>query len=325
MPPIDVSIIIPTYNRSDLVADAIDSCIAQQKVFGLNLQIVVVDDCSTDGTLDLLASYGDAIFVIALEKNEGHCRARNAGLRHARGTYVKFLDSDDVLVRGVLAEEVALAERNAADIVVSGYGQVMIDGQGNRIAGSEKIVRAPEMNSLPDTILLGRAAITSSALYRSDYIKGLEWDPEIVKLADWDWFCQAALRRGKIVALEKTSFWYRHHPGPRVVDAARITNARCFYRILEKIEARLAECNDLTPARKKRLAQYYYKELRTLCVQDRDKFHAVADHIVELDRDFHPVAEERQPYMRLLCRLFGFRPVLLAHTFLKKMAGRVRR
>lgn len=87
-----VSVIIPTYNRANCLSDAIDSALTQ--TFD-DLEIIVVDDGSTDETHRILAGYGDRIYVVR-KKNGGVSSARNAGLSAARGEWIAFLDSDDI-------------------------------------------------------------------------------------------------------------------------------------------------------------------------------------------------------------------------------------
>lgn len=89
-----VSIIIPTYNNRDVVCDAIDCSLNQAYD---NLEIIVIDDGSTDGTEALLnGKYGSRINYIRQE-NRGLSGARNAGIRNASGEYLQFLDADDLI------------------------------------------------------------------------------------------------------------------------------------------------------------------------------------------------------------------------------------
>jgi glycosyltransferase involved in cell wall biosynthesis len=88
------SVIVPAHNRGDLLHEAIESVLAQSFK---GYELIVVDDGSTDGSLDFLQSYGDRIRVIRLSKNQGPEVARNAGAAVARGEYIVIFDSDDLL------------------------------------------------------------------------------------------------------------------------------------------------------------------------------------------------------------------------------------
>jgi glycosyltransferase involved in cell wall biosynthesis len=88
-----VSVIIPSYNREILIQKAIDSVMKQTFQ---DFEILVIDDASTDNTKEIIDSlHNNKIKYFRLEKNSGQCVARNYGIRHAKGKYVAFLDSDD--------------------------------------------------------------------------------------------------------------------------------------------------------------------------------------------------------------------------------------
>lgn len=86
------STVIPVFNRADLVIKTLESVFDQEFP---DQEIIVVDDGSTDGTLEVLAKYSNRIKVIRQE-NKGPGEARNLGIRHAQGQYIVFLDSDDI-------------------------------------------------------------------------------------------------------------------------------------------------------------------------------------------------------------------------------------
>lgn len=91
--PASVSLIIPSYNRAELILQTIDSALAQSRPF---LEIIVADDGSTDNTAEVLARYGDKVTFLALD-HTGVQAARNKGADIARGDYLAFCDSDDLL------------------------------------------------------------------------------------------------------------------------------------------------------------------------------------------------------------------------------------
>lgn len=88
-----VSVIIPTYNRAHVLKRAMDSVLSQEEV---ELELIVVDDGSTDETKELVSGYQDErVRYIRAEKNGGPARARNLGAKEAKGDFIAFQDSDD--------------------------------------------------------------------------------------------------------------------------------------------------------------------------------------------------------------------------------------
>ncbi len=98
-----VSVIIPTYNRARLVSIAVESALAQTHPA---VEVIVVDDGSTDDTPDRLAAFGGRIRVLR-QANAGVCAARNAGMALANGRFIAFLDSDDRWLPWKIAAQIA--------------------------------------------------------------------------------------------------------------------------------------------------------------------------------------------------------------------------
>ena len=114
---VDISIIVPVYNNVQYLREALDSVLTQ----GLDsLEVITVDDGSTDGSgiiMDDFASKHPFVRVIKQE-NKGVAAARNAALDCATGTYIAFLDGDDVLRPGALSDMLLVAEQRGADLVI---------------------------------------------------------------------------------------------------------------------------------------------------------------------------------------------------------------
>jgi glycosyltransferase involved in cell wall biosynthesis len=99
----DVSVVVPTYNRAPLLRESLESLLAQE---GVALEVVVVDDGSTDETPALLGGWSDPRLRYLARPHAGIAAARNAGIAAARGAYVAFHDSDDRALPGRLARPV---------------------------------------------------------------------------------------------------------------------------------------------------------------------------------------------------------------------------
>ncbi|MCX6053868.1 MAG: glycosyltransferase family A protein [Chloroflexi bacterium] len=125
-PPL-VSVIIPSYNHVEFVIGALESVLNQKYQ---NMEIIVVDDASTDGTAELMTKMHDSrLRFIGLSKNREH-HARNLALKFASGRYVAFQNSDDVWSQDKISTQVDLLE-NQKHIAASFTEVELIDPQGH--------------------------------------------------------------------------------------------------------------------------------------------------------------------------------------------------
>src|SRR5574344_63545 len=108
-----ISIVIPMYNRSKTIIYCLDSVCTQTFK---NIEIIVVDDFSTDNSVDLVSSYQDnRIKLIKLEKNSGAQIARNRGIIEAKGNWIAFNDSDDIWEKDKLEIQIKELEKTNFD------------------------------------------------------------------------------------------------------------------------------------------------------------------------------------------------------------------
>jgi len=122
-----VSIIMPVYNASKYLEQAVQSALNQTYE---NIELIVVDDGSTDDSLSILKQIKDDRLRVYSQLNQGACVARNRGIGEAKGVFVKFLDSDDVLYPESIATQVEQMQTLAEDEVVFGDFDYM-DSDGN--------------------------------------------------------------------------------------------------------------------------------------------------------------------------------------------------
>jgi hypothetical protein len=113
---VDVTVIIPTYNAESVLTDTINS--VKEQIGRYNVEILVCDDCSTDGTVELAKLLGAKVLV-----NEHHTGGpnvgRNLGLQHARGRFIAFLDQDDMWEPDKLVKQIQVLESGVTDVVFS--------------------------------------------------------------------------------------------------------------------------------------------------------------------------------------------------------------
>ena len=104
-----VSVVMPAYNVEKTIGRAIDSVIHQTYT---NLELIIVNDGSTDATLDVIQKYSDSRIIVISQANGGLSCARNVGMRKAKGDYLVFIDSDDWYEETYIEELVSTSVKN---------------------------------------------------------------------------------------------------------------------------------------------------------------------------------------------------------------------
>ena len=121
-----VSIITPSFNSARFIEECIDSVLSQTYD---NWELLIVDDCSSDNSYELIAGYHDKrITLIGLEKNVGAAEARNIAIREAKGRYIAFLDSDDVWNLNKLSKQISFMQKKDIAFSFTTYQRMSEDG-----------------------------------------------------------------------------------------------------------------------------------------------------------------------------------------------------
>ncbi|WP_419038037.1 glycosyltransferase [Enterocloster bolteae] len=118
MKSVDVSFIVPVYNVEKYLADCLDSILNQDID---NFEVICIEDCSTDHSLEILNQYtkkDKRVFIIQNEINKGLSYNRNLGMKIAKGRYIYFIDSDDKLCNRTLSQLIELGDREHLDVVL---------------------------------------------------------------------------------------------------------------------------------------------------------------------------------------------------------------
>jgi glycosyltransferase involved in cell wall biosynthesis len=206
---ITVSAIIPVFNGATTIAAAIDSVLAQE--FGGEVEVIVVNDGSTDGTTGVLDSYRGRVTVLD-RVNGGPAAARNAGVRASHGEYVAFLDADDIWMPNKLAKTVEVLDRVSGAAMVY-TNALIIDADGEQSGTRytpEKERRAPAMedmlsglwNILPSTAVMKRATFDAVGGFREEFATGHpQWEDS--------YFMIVAREQGRFVYLDEPTVLYR--------------------------------------------------------------------------------------------------------------------
>jgi glycosyltransferase involved in cell wall biosynthesis len=207
-----LSVLIPCWNSADTIERAMTSILDEH---GIALELIVIDDGSTDGTFDAARAVADRdprVVLVQLESNEGVSVARNRGLAIARGEWLTFLDADDRLLPGAVA---ALMRPTIDPEVLAVIGQrIWTDGERTWLSPLYDIpdIREPGRKSIATHPgLLYYASATGKAFHRS-LVDGRRFAGRV--LGDQPWTIHCLLRAGDYVAViaETVYEWRRPHP-----------------------------------------------------------------------------------------------------------------
>ncbi|UBZ07454.1 glycosyltransferase family 2 protein [Salegentibacter mishustinae] len=206
-----ISIIIPCYNTSQFVQQAVDSAKAQT---GVKTEIIVVDDGSNRETKVILAKI-DGIILIT-QKNLGQSAARNAGIKKASGKYIFILDSDDYVEPIFCERALGILETKEDVKIVSSYTRRFIEDRTLDIF-------KPKGGKLSD-FLLENYAIGGAYCARKDelFIAGLYDENMKQGFEDWEFFIRLLRLNGSAYIIPEVLFHYRKHHNSTSVNANQI-------------------------------------------------------------------------------------------------------
>lgn len=201
-----VSVIITAYNSEATIGQAIESFRNQNLA---DREIIVVDDGSSDGTRRAIASYGDTVRLICQE-NGGSARARNQGIRNARGRYVTFLDGDDVALPERLGRQVAALEARPEVGLV--YGNIfLMDARGRNFRLRRGTGRYKSGRVTRELVVRNFVPFSTIMVRRQLLIEAGLFDESIRSSEDWDLLVRLS-RRCEFLYLDQPLTCYRVLP-----------------------------------------------------------------------------------------------------------------
>ncbi len=223
-----VSIVIPVYNGAEFLEETVRS--VQNQTY-TNWELLLVDDCSGDGSRDLmerLAKEDTRIRCLFQEKNAGAAQARNRGIREATGSYLSFLDADDLWVAQKLEKELSFLKEKQAEFVFSGYE--FADEAGR---GTGKVVKVPAKLTYRQA-LKNTTIFTSTVLFHLDKLgKELVSMPDVKSEDTATWW--KVLRAGYVAwGLPENLVYYRRSKG--TLSANKVSAISRIWNLYREVE-----------------------------------------------------------------------------------------
>ncbi len=277
------SIIIPCYNAERWIREAIDSCLQQTYPA---VEVIVVDDGSTDSSLEILAQYQDRVHVVRAPHQGGNA-ARNRGFALSTGEYIQFLDADDYLLPEKVAHQVRFLQETGADVVYGDWKHQFHYPDGS-ISSSAPSEPCPYTDILEGLLANWWTAPVSLLFRREVVLRCGGWDESLEAAQDKDFFIGAALCGADIRYQPGCFSVYRRYGNVTVSTSNRLRWLQNHERVLQKAEARLSESDRLSKKYQQALAKSYFSVARNYYDIDRSKYTRLLDKVLSLDPHFKP-------------------------------------
>ena len=241
---------MPSYNTANYISDSIQSVLNQTYE---NWELIIVDDCSNDNTLEVLSKFNDKrIRVIVNEKNSGAALSRNKALKDAKGKWIAFLDSDDLWETNKLAKQINFMKENNYHFSYTNYTEIDSDSNLlNIVVSGPKVISKHKMFDFcwPGclTVMYDRETIGLVQIVdikkNNDYAMWLQiCKKEKCYLLNE---CLAMYRKGRTGSISSHSYlklikWhyrlFRQAEKKNVISSVYYTCKNMFYGILKKIK-----------------------------------------------------------------------------------------
>jgi glycosyltransferase involved in cell wall biosynthesis len=293
-----VSVIIPCYNAERWVHEAITSCLQQTY---RPIEIIAIDDGSTDRSPDLLRSFGEKIRWESGPRR-GACYARNRGFSLSGGRYIQFLDADDYLLPEKIERQVSFLEETGADVVYGDWRHQYLQPDGRSVLGEVQV--SGIQDDMLEALLGGWWSANMTLLMRREVVPRCGgWDEALGAGQDRDFFISIALSGADIRYQSGCYSVYRRY-GDVTVSTASLQNwLDNQWRLLSKAESKLEGSGRLSARYRQALAQSYFYIARNYYDIDRSKYAQVLRKAISLYPGFRP---EGSRFYRWVQRMLGF-------------------
>lgn len=275
-----ISIIIPVYNVEKYISRCLDSIVNQTYK---DLQIIIVNDGSTDGGLNIIREYDDERIEIINKSNGGLSSARNAGLEVAKGEYVTFIDSDDWVDLTMIEKMISNAVANAADIVC--VEEIVTNGDKISVINNKTTKTYTDSDCLTQLLSLRVKSYSWGKLYKREIFDnsecrfpvGMNYE-DVATSYKFFSYCKRL-----VVLSEKLYFYYQRDNS--ITKTKRLKEVECILSHISEMQKYPISNNFWGFYKLKLLYGCYAYFLRLPSLEfDKDKYHDVFEEIKSLRR-----------------------------------------
>ncbi len=246
-----ISAIIPNYNRQTFIGETIANLLAQSLP---PHEIIVVDDGSTDKSVEVIRSFGERVKLIQ-QANQGPGAARNAGLRIAVGEFVQFQDSDDLFSLNKLEAQAKLLTQTGADISFSPWVKLKIEGSHVRLENHVLQQAMPSQKiNLSCWWLRGWSTVFQSLLFRRSFLAKVGfYRTDLMPSEDAEFFFRLLTNHPNVEFTNEALIFYRLHNVNKITQDEGVSQVRrvidwgrCLGYMIDRCDNNAVEMDFLT-------------------------------------------------------------------------------
>lgn len=196
-----VSVIMPVYNSSLYIEEAVQSILNQTFT---DFELIIIDDASTDGTTQIIKKFTDSrIKIIRFDINKGVSKATNVGFEKAKGKYIARMDADDISLKKRLEQQVAVLDANPRILICGSLVKYL--------GGNNKIITFKETHpEIITELLISCSVYMGASMFRRQPLNGYFFDEQKVSGEDYDFWTKVAWL-GEMYNIQKVLLLYRVH------------------------------------------------------------------------------------------------------------------
>ena len=306
-----VSVIIPCFNAEKWLREAIDSVLAQTYP---QIEIIAIDDGSSDRTLEIIKSYGNRV-IWHTGENKGANNARNLGFTLAKGEYIQYLDADDYLLPDKIAKQVKYLQINSADFVYSDWRYQHHLGNGE-VSLDEIRVCGIKEDFLQSLLSNDRWSNLAPILFTRQIVNRVTWDESLDAAQDRDFLFSVMLAGAKPTYQSGCDSIYRMHSDATISTASKLRWFKAHCLVMEKAESKLSAMGLFNSKYRQALATRYWKMgkeyLYSNCGENKSNSHnipyvnyaAILDKVYQLAPNL--LIQDKSKLYKILYNLLGY-------------------
>jgi len=248
-----VSIVLPSYNGKDFLNKSIESCLNQTYK---NIELIIINDCSTDSTEQIINSYTDSrIKYLKNEINQKLPKSLNIGFNFAKGDYFTWTSDDNYYDVTAIEKMVFALESQKVDLVCTPYFTI---DNNDEITGERSVGKQSDV--LIDNV------VKACFLYKKEVHKKLNgYNPDLFLVEDYDFWIRATFENFKFYQLTEKLYYYRFHENS-LTETRRKDISKALYNLLKEHEVLFREKNKIDF-----LKGEFYLKLSKLALANKEK------------------------------------------------------